>query len=240
MIIIPAIDIQDGKCVRLLKGDYDQKKIYYDDPLVPAIEFKKQGARLLHIIDLDGARQGNMVNLDSIKRIKKRSGLEIQVGGGIRSTDVIQELIRHDIKRIIIGTRAIEDHKFIKELEKYKDYIIFSIDVQGDRLKTRGWRKQTDILWTDFLKEVLVQGFDRIIVTDITRDGTLTGVNQKLYSDIHRAFPEMNMIVSGGMSDIDDIKEIIRWNIPSIQGIIVGKAIYENKIKLKEAIQYAG
>ncbi len=238
MKIIPAIDLKDGKCVRLTKGDYNKIKVYYDDPIIPARKWKEAGAELIHIVDLDGAKDGIMRNIDVVKRIKREIEVDIEIGGGIRNIETVKHLLENNVDYVIIGTSAIENPDIIDKLQEFKEKISYSIDVNGDFIMTRGWMKNSEIRWQDFLKKIRDKGFNKIIVTDINKDGTLEGVNYGLYQNIADMFPEMEITVAGGVSTIDDIKRIVSLNIKSIYGIIIGKALYENRIDLKEAIEY--
>jgi len=240
MLIIPAIDIKDGKCVRLTRGEYTEQKVYFNNPLVPALKWKSDGASLLHIVDLDGAKEGKMKNFGIIKKIKEKTGIAIEVGGGIRDIKTINDLIDIGIERVIIGTVAIENKDFLRNIVEVSKYIVVSIDIKNEKLRTQGWIKETDIKWNEFLNKLQDYGFYKIIVTDISRDGTLTGININLYKKIAEEFPEMEIIVSGGISSFKDIKMITSLNLPAIKGVIIGKALYEGKINLKEIIEYAG
>ena len=240
MLIIPAIDIKEGKCVRLFKGDFEQTKVYYEDPVEIARIFHDQGAKLVHIIDLDGAKQGRPVNLNIVERIINAVDIDIELGGGIRTTETIKKLDDMGIKRIIMGTRVIENVEFLSELKEYVENIIISVDLNKGYLSTRGWVDKTDIHYKDFITKLLEFNIREVVITDIDKDGTLEGPNFELYNKISDEFPGLSIIVSGGISQFNDVKRIINMHKNNIKGIIIGKAIYEKKIDLKEVLEYAG
>lgn len=237
MLIIPAIDIKDGQCVRLYKGDYNQTTVYNHDPLEVAKSFYDQGAELIHIIDLDGAKTGELVNFTLIENIKNEIPVDIEVGGGIRNKVSIKKLYDAGIQRIIIGTPIIENIAFLDTVQDYLPYIILSMDLWDGKVRTRGWQQDTDIIYQDLLTSVLGYGIKEAIITDIRVDGTLQGPNIELYNQITDEFPDLQVIVSGGISSLENIREIIKLNKPGIQGIITGKAIYEKTIDLRQAIE---
>lgn len=234
MIIIPAIDIIDGKVVRLVEGDYNQKTIYNDDPVKIAKEFKGCGAELIHIVDLDGAKSGNAKNKDVVKEIKKNVDIKIEFGGGIRSNEIAQELIALGVDRLIIGTKAVEDLNFVESLiGKYENKIVIGIDARDGIVKTDGWLKGDDIKVIEFVEDLKKIGVLEIIYTDISKDGKLSGVNILETKNI-KDVSKMNVIASGGVKDMSDI---IKIKDSGIDGVIVGKALYEKRIDLREAIQ---
>ena len=234
MKILPAIDIKDGKCVRLLKGDFNQLTEYKKSPVEQAQEFSKLGFKNIHIIDLDGALKGELINKQNIKEIIKKSNVNIQVGGGIRSLESIEEWINVGVEKVIIGTFAVENPNILKEAcKKHKNKIALALDVRNDRIAVSGWRNQTEILASDFLKKIRDFGIARIIYTDIDRDGTMKGPNTqsalKLFENIN-----IPIIISGGISSISDILKIKKMKFKNIEGVIVGKAIYDSLIDIKE------
>lgn len=234
MIIIPAIDIIDGKVVRLVEGDYNQKTIYNDDPVKIAKEFKGCGAELIHIVDLDGAKSGNAKNKDVVKEIKKNVDIKIEFGGGIRSNEIAQELIALGVDRLIIGTKAVEDLNFVKSLiGKYENKIVIGIDARDGIVKTDGWLKGDEIKVIEFVEDLKKIGVLEIIYTDISKDGKLSGVNILETKNI-KDVSKMNVIASGGVKDMLDI---IKIKDSGIDGVIIGKALYEKRIDLREAIQ---
>lgn len=238
VLIIPAIDIKDKQCVRLYKGDYNQTKVYYNDPVEVAKMFEDQGARLIHLVDLDGAKAGHSVNLEVIKNIVQAVNIDLELGGGIRTKEYIEQLINLGIKRVILGTKVIEDIHFLDQLKEYQEHIIISVDLINENLSTSGWLKKTKIHYSEFLKKLQKYSINEVIVTDIDKDGTLEGPNIPLYEKMADQFPDIAIIVSGGISTLNDIKRVINLEKRNIKGIITGKAIYEKKINLKEALTY--
>lgn len=240
MLIIPAIDIKEGKCVRLFKGDFQQSKVYYEDPAEIAGIFQDQGAKLIHIVDLNGAKEGKQVNYPVFERIKNAVNIDIELSGGIRTKETVEELYNIGIKRIILGTKVVENIEFLVEVEQYIGNIIISIDIDKEFLYTHGWQTKTDIHYKDYIKKIAEYNIKEIEVTDIDKDGTLEGPDFEFYKKLADEFPEMNIIVSGGISRFDDIKQLVGLKKDNIKGIIIGKAIYEKKINLKEVLEYAG
>lgn len=238
MLIIPAIDIKDGKCVRLYKGDFNKSKIYYEDPVEIARMFQEQGAELIHLVDLDGAKKGEPVNLKVIEKIIHAIDIKVEYGGGIRTKESIIKLYNLGIKRLILGTKVIEDVNFLDSLKQYIDNIIISIDLNNEYLSAHGWLKSTHIHYKDYIKSIMKYNIKEVIITDINKDGTLEGPNFNLYKNISLEFPELEIIVSGGISNFNDIKQIVEMKKKNIKGIITGKAIYEKKIDLKEVLDY--
>ena len=233
MIIFPAIDIKGGKCVRLLKGDFNKVTQYEKSPLIQATSFFNSGFKNVHIIDLDGTLKGKLVNKNLIKKILESTKLKIQIGGGIRSLEDIKNLIDFGVDKVIIGTSAVENIEFLKAAcSKYKDKIAVSLDVRDGCIALSGWKKQTNILASEFIKKIEYFGISRIIYTDINKDGTKTGPNIKdtiSFSKLTR----IPVVVSGGISSIDDINDI-KKSLSNIEGAIVGKAIYDGSINIKE------
>ena len=233
MKIFPAIDIRNGKCVRLIKGDFKSEKIYNINPIEQAKIFSDAGFKYLHIIDLDGALEGKLVNIEIIKEIIKKCNVKVEIGGGIRSIDSITKLLDIGSDKIILGTAAIKDKSFLEICcKKYSGNIALSLDVRKNYIATSGWKNQTEINIFNFLNTVKDFGIARLIFTDIDRDGTNTGPN---LVDSYKIADRFNMpvIISGGISSMHDIKKIISDN-KKIEGIIVGKAIYENRVKMEE------
>lgn len=238
MIIIPAIDIIGGDCVRLLKGDFNLKTSYPGKPLEVALNYKNCGAEWIHIVDLDGARYGILKNLGIAADIKKNTGLKIEYGGGIRSVSALSEVINCGIDRAIIGTKALEDKVFFKyAIDNYKDNFILSIDFDSNGIIYKhGWQEGTELNIFNFLPDLKKSGIKEIIITNISRDGTLMGVDTSIIKRILE-LTEMELIIAGGVGSIDDIKKLKNIKQPGISGVIIGKAIYENKIDLKKAIK---
>ena len=230
MIIIPAIDLYQGKVVRLTKGDPARSKIYSDDPLAMARRWESEGSGFLHLVDLSAAL-GEGDNLKIIKEIVKTLNIKTEVGGGIRDLDKAKELILAGVERIIVGTRSL-DEDFLDALLKTlgQDRVAVGVDVLGSCLAVEGWKKKTDLKDSDFLSSLQSRGVKWIIYTDISRDGTLQGANYKKISSLAE-FKGMNIIFSGGVSSAYDLEKI-KENAPFLWGVIVGKALYEGRISL--------
>ena len=234
MIIFPAIDIKDGKCVRLIKGDFNQMTTYEKSPFDQAKIYFENGFKNIHIVDLDGALQGKSSNSNIVKEIIKNFELKIQIGGGIRTIDDIDSWVKSGVDKVIIGTAAVENKNLLKTAcEKFKNKIAISLDVKDGFIFLSGWKKQTNILASDFLKEVQNFGISRIIYTDINKDGTKKGPNIKDTIELSNKF-KIPFIISGGISSIEDVKKIKSLNNSNIEGVIVGKSIYDGDIKINE------
>ena len=240
MIIIPAIDIIGGQCVRLTKGDFDSKKKYFDDPLEVAAMWKEKGASWIHIIDLDGARTGKVVNLLIAAEIRKRLKVKVQYGGGVRDDKTIELVLSNGIDRVILGTRAIEDPEFLREsYYKYGGKIILSLDYgQDEKVYKHGWQDESSKKISYFFKELEKLGIKEIIITDITRDGTLEGTNTGFLKSL-ASTTSMKFIIAGGIGSIEDIKKLKNIENKGVSGVIIGKALYEGAtpIDLSEAIE---
>ena len=234
MIIFPAIDIKGGKCVRLFKGDFNKITQYKKSPFDQATEFFNLGFTNIHLVDLDGALEGNLINKEIIKKISEIDKIKIQVGGGIRSLEHIEKLINFGVDKIIIGTAAVENIEFLKiACNKYNKKIAISLDVREGYIALSGWKKQTKILATDFIKNIENMDISRIIYTDINRDGTKSGPN--LYETLNFSnLTKIPVVVSGGISSIDDVINIKNKKLKNIEGIIIGRAIYDGSIDIKE------
>ena len=234
MKIFPAIDIKDKKCVRLIKGDFEKKTEYETSPIDQAGKYKDHGFKNLHIVDLDGALTGKTVNLDIIKEIVSKYDLKIEIGGGIRSLDSINKYIDAGVEKVILGSSAIKNKEFLKEsCEKFKGQIALGLDAKDGNLSVSGWKENLEIKTTDFLKEVNDFGVSRIIFTDINRDGMKTSPNFEETVKIAE-LSNCPVVISGGVSSINDIKKAKELKHKKIEGIIVGKAIYDGDIKLDE------
>ena len=234
MKIFPAIDIKDKKCVRLIKGDFENKTEYETSPVDQAAKYKDHGFKNLHIVDLDGALTGKTVNLDIIKEIVSKYDFKIEIGGGVRNTESIKQYIDSGVEKVILGSGAIKNKEFLKQAcEKFKNKIALSLDVKEGFIYLAGWKKKSNILAVDFIKEIENFGVSRIIYTDINKDGTKQGPNIrdtiKLSDKVKIPF-----IISGGISSVEDIKKIKSLNNANIEGVIVGKSIYDGDIKISE------
>ena len=235
MKIFPAIDIKDKKCVRLVKGDFDKKTEYKMSPVEQASKYRDHGFKNLHIVDLDGALTGETVNLDIIKDIVGKFDLEVEIGGGIRKLDSIQKYIDVGVEKVILGSAAIKDKKFLKEAcQKFPDKIALGLDAKDGYLSVSGWKENSNQLTLDYLNEVNDYGVSRLIYTDINKDGMKQSPNFYETSKI-AAKSNCPVIISGGVSSIDDIKKA--KSLKNIEGIIVGKAIYDGDIKLEELVK---
>ena len=234
MKIFPAIDIKDKKCVRLLKGNFDDKKVYNISPIDQAKKYKDLGFNYLHLVDLDGALTGETIKLNIIEEIIGSLNIKIEIGGGIRSLDKIQNYIDVGVDKVILGSAAVKDKSFLKEACKsYKNQIALGLDAKKGFIAISGWKEETDLNALEFLKDVNNFGISRLIYTDIERDGTKT--NPNLEETIKVAgISNSPVIVSGGVSSIKDIENIKSLNNNNIEGVIVGKAIYDGDINLKE------
>ncbi len=235
MKIFPAIDIKDKKCVRLVKGDFDNKTEYEISPIEQAGKYKDYGFKNLHIVDLDGALTGETVNLDIIQDIVGKFNLKVEVGGGIRNSDSIQKYINAGVEKVILGSAAIKDKNFLKEsCESFQNHIALGLDAKDGYLSVSGWKESSNKLTLDYLKEINDYGVSRLIYTDINRDG----MKQSPNFDETMKVAEMSkcpVIISGGVSSIGDIKKA--KNLKNVEGIIVGKAIYDGDIKLEELVK---
>jgi phosphoribosylformimino-5-aminoimidazole carboxamide ribotide isomerase len=235
MKIFPAIDIKDKKCVRLIKGDFDNKTEYEMSPFDQAEKYKDHGFKNLHIVDLDGALTGETVNLDIIQNIVSKFNLKVEVGGGIRNSDSIQKYIDTGVDKVILGSAAIKDKNFLKEsCEKFPDKIALGLDAKDGYLSVSGWKESSNQLALDYLKQVNDYGVSRLIYTDINRDGMKQSPNFDETSKVAE-LSNCPVIISGGVSSIDDIEKA--KNLKNVEGVIVGKAIYDDDIKLEELVK---
>ena len=231
--IIPAIDIIDGKCVRLSQGDYNQKTVYNENPLEVALMFEAVGVRRLHLVDLDGAKAKHIVNYKILETIAKKTSLVIDFGGGLKSDNDLKIAFNSGAAMITGGSIAVkEKDTFLQWLEKYgSEKIILGADAKDGKIAVNGWLEATELPVVDFISEFHKEGIKKVISTDINRDGMLSGPAFELYSEIMKTLPEIEIIASGGIASIDDILKLNEMGVP---GVITGKAIYENKITLKE------
>jgi phosphoribosylformimino-5-aminoimidazole carboxamide ribotide isomerase len=237
MKIFPAIDIKDQKCVRLVKGDFDNKTEYEISPVEQAGKYKDHGFKNLHIVDLDGALTGEMVNLDIIQEIVSKFDIKIEIGGGIRSFESIKKYTEAGVEKVILGSAAIKDKNFLKEAcEKFPNKIALGLDAKDGYLSVSGWKENSNQLTLDYLKEVNDYGVSRLIFTDINRDGMKQSPNFEETSKI-ADIANCPVIISGGVSSTDDVKKAKKLNNKNIEGIIVGKAIYDGDIKLDELVK---
>jgi len=236
MIIFPAIDLKDGKCVRLYKGDFNKTTIFNSSPYNQALQFKKKGFTDLHLVDLDGALKGRSKNKKVIIKIIKNASLNVQLGGGIRTLKQISFWIKNGVSTVVVGTMAVKNPKILKKAcDLFPGRIAVALDVRNDFLAIKGWVEQTKIKFIDFVKKLENFGVSKIIYTDINRDGTKTGVNiVKLKKIIN--IVNIPVVASGGVSNIADIKKLS--NIDQLEGVIVGKAIYDKTISLNKLLKF--
>jgi phosphoribosylformimino-5-aminoimidazole carboxamide ribotide isomerase len=237
MKIFPAIDIKDKKCVRLIKGDFDNKTEYQMSPIEQASKYKDHGFKNLHIVDLDGALTGETVNLDIIQEIVNKFDLKIEIGGGIRNFESIQKYTDAGVDKVILGSAAIKDKNFLKEsCKKFPNKIALGLDAKDGYLSVSGWKENSNQLTLDYLREVNDFGASRLIYTDINRDGMKQTPN---FDETAKVADTSNcpVIISGGVSSIEDIRKAKKLNNKNIDGIIVGKAIYDGDIKLEELVK---
>jgi len=234
MKIFPAIDIKDKKCVRLIKGDFENKTEYETSPIDQAKKYKDHGFKNLHIVDLDGALTGETINLDIIEEIVTKFDLKIEIGGGVRTFESIQKYIASGAEKVILGSAAIKDKIFLKEAcSKFQNKIALGLDAKDGFLSVSGWKENSNNLTVNFLKEVNDFGVSRLIYTDINKDGTKSSPNFEETEKITK-ISNCPVIISGGVSSIDDVKKAKNLNNKNIEGIIVGKAIYDGDIQLDE------
>lgn len=231
--LIPAIDIIDGKCVRLTKGDYGQKKVYNDDPVAQAKEFEKLGMKRLHVVDLDGAKAKHVVNVDVLRGITAATGLKVDFGGGIKSDDDIEKVFAAGASLVTIGSIAVsQPDTFMRWLDRYgADKVILGADVRNGLVSINGWKEDTSEKLLPFLARYVKAGVKNVLCTEISRDGTLSGPSTDLYREVMEAFPGIHLIASGGVGRNEDIIELDEAGIPAV---VFGKAWYEGKINLEE------
>jgi phosphoribosylformimino-5-aminoimidazole carboxamide ribotide isomerase len=236
MRIIPAIDIIDGKCVRLTQGDYNQKKIYNENPVSVAKDFENAGLKFLHLVDLDGAKAGEVTNWRVVESICKETNLDVDFGGGIKTEEQIQQLFNCGVKQVNLGSIAVKDPKIVTDwINKFtSEKIILSADVKNEMITISGWQENAAIPITIFLNDYVKNGIKYVTCTDISVDGMLTGPSIDLYRKILINFPHLNLIASGGVSSLDDLQELKQIGV---EGVIVGKAIYEGRIKLRDLVE---
>ena len=236
MLILPAIDLRGGNCVRLVKGDFKQETIYSEHPEEIALRWEGEGAEFLHVVDLDGALAGEPQNMDAIKRILQAVTIPVEVGGGIRSMESIDRLLSSGVSRVILGSVAVHKEELVQEAcSAYGNRIVVGIDAKKGIVATDGWEKSASISAVELAKKLGAFGLETIIYTDISRDGTLSGVNVTETAHLARA-SGIKVIASGGVKSISDIEELKKRECDGIIGVIVGKSIYEGTLSLTEAI----
>ena len=236
MLIFPAIDLYDKKAVRLYKGDYAQMTVYSENPLEVAKSFKSAGAEYIHMVDLEGAKDGTTPNFDVVASVAKESGLKVEIGGGIRDEETVKRYLDAGVMRVILGTAALNDPEFLESVcKKYGERIAVGADLKDGQVAVKGWLETSDVSGIAFLEKMQALGVKTVICTDISRDGAMRGTNRELYKELSEKF-SMDIVASGGVSTIDDVKALRKMDI---YGAIIGKAIYTGDIDLAEAIEVA-
>ena len=236
MNIFPAIDIIDGKAVRLYKGDYDQMTVYSPDPLAVARAFEAAGAEFIHVVDLDGAREGSTKNLDTVARIARETSLFVEIGGGIRSMETIEKYFSVGVSRVILGTAAVNDEDFLRRaVIAYGDRIAVGADVKDGYIAIKGWTEKSKYTLDAFFEKMQKIGVRTIICTDVSKDGAMIGTNREMYGRLSKKY-SLDIVASGGVSSLDDVRALAAMGL---YGAIIGKAYYTGAIDLKEAIKEA-
>lgn len=236
MIILPAIDLYEKKAVRLYRGDYDKMTVYSDDPVSVAQNFRAAGAEFIHVVDLEGARDGGTPNVDVVCRIVSEVGLNVEIGGGVRDISTVERYISAGVRRVILGTAAVTDEEFLKlASERYGDKIAVGADVRDGYIAIRGWLEKSQLTLDEFFERMQAFGIRTVICTDISKDGAMRGTNLELYRELKEKY-SMNIIASGGVSSIEDVRELRKMEL---YGAIIGKAYYTGAIDLAEAIEVA-
>ena len=236
MNIFPAIDLYEHKAVRLFKGDYAEMTVYSDNPVEIARDFEAKGEKFIHIVDLEGAKNGDTPNFDTVKEIAQNTGLFCEIGGGIRSLDTVEKYLNAGLDRVILGTAAVNDEEFLRTaVNKYGDKIAVGVDIKDGFVAVKGWTEKSEYSCFDFCEKMRKIGVKTLICTDISRDGAMKGTNRQLYKELSEKF-DMNITASGGVASIDDIKALRQLDL---YGAIIGKAYYIGAIDLCEALEAA-
>ncbi len=236
MLIIPAIDLKDGRCVRLFQGDMDQETVYFDDPVAAARHWVAEGANFLHIVDLNGAVEGRPVHTKEVAAISGVAGLAVELGGGLRSVDAVQAAIDLGVSRVIIGTAAYDNADLLQSLcKKFPGKIVVGIDARQGKVAVKGWKKTTAMEAVELAQRCEQDGATRIIYTDISRDGTRDGVNLDETVKIARAV-KIPILASGGVATLDDIRNLLPLEKDGVEGVVVGRALYNGAFKYKDAV----
>ena len=236
MKLFPAIDLYEKKAVRLYKGDYANMTVYSTDPLSVAKDFEAQGAKYIHLVDLEGAKLGTTPNIDIVESIAKNTSLFTEIGGGIRDMDTVKKYLLCGVNRVILGTAAVENHEFLKAaVKKYKEKIAVGVDIKDGYVAIKGWTEKSQYSAYDFCRKMVETGVKTIICTDISKDGAMQGTNRQLYKELSEKF-SIDITASGGVSSLEDVKALRDLNL---YGAIIGKAYYVGAINLKEALEVA-
>lgn len=236
MNIFPAIDLYDKKAVRLYKGNYNEMTVYSENPIEIALDFQTQGAKFIHMVDLEGAKDGTTPNINIVEQIAKETDLFVEIGGGVRSISTLEKYINAGVGRVILGTSAVTDESFLKEaISKYGDKVAVGADVKDGYIAIKGWLEKSQYTLDAFFEKMQRIGVKTIICTDISKDGAMRGTNLEMYKALSKKY-SLDIVASGGVSTIDDVKELRKMNL---YGAIIGKAYYTGAISLKEAIEVA-
>ena len=236
MIIFPAIDLYEGKAVRLLRGDYAQMTVYSDHPEEIGNDFAAKGATHVHLVDLEGARDGTTPNLDTVLRIRESTGLFCEIGGGIRSMETVNTYLKAGLDRVILGTAAVEDRRFLESaVEKYTEKIAVGVDVRDGFVAVKGWTENSRLCFMDFCREMETLGVRTLICTDISRDGAMRGTNREMYRELSETLG-LQITAAGGVSTLEDVESLRKMNL---YGAIIGKAYYTGDIDLEKAVEVA-
>ena len=239
MLIIPAIDIKDGRCVRLFQGDMDKETVYFDKPLDAARHWAQQGATLIHIVDLNGAVEGRPVHMREVATICQETGLSIELGGGLRSVEAVEVALHLGVSRVVIGTAAYDSAEFLRALcERFPEKIVVGIDARKGKVAVKGWKETTSMAAVELARRCAAEGASRIIYTDISRDGTRKGINIEETRKIAQAV-KIPVIASGGVATLDDIRALKPIEEEGVEGVIVGRALYTGAFALSDAIAIA-
>lgn len=236
MNIFPAIDLYDKKAVRLYKGNYDEMTVYSNNPIEIAYDFEKSGAKFIHMVDLEGAKNGTTPNIEIVKEVATKTSLFVEIGGGIRNLETVEKYLSAGVSRVILGTSAVTDEEFLKEaISKYQEKIAVGADVKDGYIAIKGWIEKSQYSLDEFLSKMQKLGVKTVICTDISKDGAMKGTNLALYKELSEKY-SLDIVASGGVSTIDDIKSLRKMDL---YGAIIGKAYYTGAIDLKEAIEVA-
>ena len=235
MLIIPAIDIKDGRCVRLFQGEMDKETIYFDRPIDAARYWVKEGAKFIHVVDLNGAVEGRSVHTREIEAICKETGLSVELGGGLRSAESVKTVLTLGVSRVVVGTSAYENQELLCSLcKQFPEKIVVGIDARDGKVAVKGWKETTSMDAVELAKRCAADGASRIIYTDISRDGTREGVNTEGTLRLARSV-SIPVIASGGVATLEDIRRLLPLEADGVEGVIVGRALYNGSFKLKEA-----
>ena len=236
MLILPAIDLYDKKAVRLYKGDYNEMTVYSNNPIEIARKFQECGATYIHMVDLEGAKNGTTPNIDEVRKVVDYTDLKVEIGGGIRDEETVQKYIDLGVERVILGTAAVTDDEFLRKMvSKYKEAIAVGVDLKDGYVAIKGWTEKSALTADEFFKHLSDIGVKTVICTDISKDGAMQGTNRELYKELSEKYT-MDIVASGGVSSIDDIKALKEMNL---YGAILGKAYYIGAVDLKQAVEVA-